>query len=259
MNEFVNTSQIEPLSVSGSVLIFGVPALAYFIAFHFGMPRLIKRGVKPFFAYCVSMGIPSFGLMTASILVYLHEGNPFEWNSLLVRFNYHEMNGNDWLWTLGALVIMLFGYGIGSQISKRLINNGILKLPKTLPAWLDPRMMNFETLDHSMGGLPGNWRAFISFTFVFLFNVIGEELWWRGYIFPRQIIALGTTAWVFHGILWTFFHFFKWWDLIGLLFVALPFSFCVYWLDNNTPGLILHALLNASTLILILQGVLRKR
>jgi len=100
MNEFVNTSQIEPLSVSGSVLIFGVPALAYFIAFHFGMPRLIKRGVKPFFAYCVSMGIPSFGLMTASILVYLHEGNPFEWNSLLVRFNYHEMNGNDWLWRL---------------------------------------------------------------------------------------------------------------------------------------------------------------
>ena len=50
-----------------------------------------------------------------------------------------------------------------------------------------------------------------------IFNIVGEELWWRGYIFPRQEKQHGRFTWVLHGLLWTLFHAFKWWDLIGLV------------------------------------------
>ncbi|MFP4323970.1 MAG: type II CAAX prenyl endopeptidase Rce1 family protein [Anaerolineales bacterium] len=33
-------------------------------------------------------------------------------------------------------------------------------------------------------------------------NIIGEELWWRGYILPIQERAFGKWAWLINGLLW---------------------------------------------------------
>jgi membrane protease YdiL (CAAX protease family) len=252
------TTGLEPISFWQSILIFAIPGIIFFFAFYVVMPTLTKRGVKSFFAYSISLGIPAFGMFVAAIIAYVQEGNPLDWNSVLVRFNYHAMSGKEWLWTLGALIIIFVGFGFGSQFSKRLIAKGVLKLPKSLPAWIDPTKTSLKTLEQSAGGLQGNWSAFFVFLLVFIFNVLGEELLWRGIVLPRQMIAMGTIAWLAHAVLWALFHFFKWWELIGLLFVALPLTFIAYYLDNNTPALILHAMLNVSTLIVILQGVLKK-
>jgi membrane protease YdiL (CAAX protease family) len=230
---------IQPMSVWLSLILFLLPAMFIYVGFHVVMPRLIQRGMKPLYAYSYAMGVPLALMLLAALAAYRLEGNPMTWGSLMERFNYRPMSGMDWLWTGATLVVILLGYGLGNQISNRLIKNGRISLPAHLPAWLDPRNMTgeyYHLLDQAAGGLPGNWKVLIVFSLVFFFNIVGEEFWWRGYILPRQVLTFGAWAWLIHGVLWAFFHVFKWWDLLGLLLVTLPFSFLVYSLDNNTPS-----------------------
>ena len=77
------------------------------------------------------------------------------------------------------------------------------------------------------------------------FNIFGEELWWRGYVLPRQAKHFGKYACdLFHGLLWTLFHAFKWWDLIGLLPVCLSLSYVAQRRQSTWPGNIAHLLFN---------------
>ena len=113
-----------------------------------------------------------------------------------------------------------------------------------------------SAMDQAFGGLSGNWLALFSFSVLLFFNVIGEELWWRGYILPRQEMAFGNWTWIVHGCLWTFFHAFKWWDFLGILPLTLILPFLVWRFKNNTIGIVLHFLINGMGLIAILVGIL---
>jgi len=102
----------------------------------------------------------------------------------------------------------------------------------------------------------GRWEIVFLFLMLLLFNVVGEELWWRGIILPRQELTHGRWTWVVHGLLWTAFHAFKWWDLLGLLPVCLLIAFISQRTKNNWPALIAHLLFNGLTLILVVAAVL---
>ena len=111
-------------------------------------------------------------------------------------------------------------------------------------------------MDQAFGGLSGNWLALIAYVVFLCFNVIGEEFWWRGYILPRQELAFGKWAWIIHGLLWAFFHAFKWWDILAILPLTLMIPFLVWRFRNNTIGIVLHFLINGFGLIPILLGIL---
>jgi membrane protease YdiL (CAAX protease family) len=111
-------------------------------------------------------------------------------------------------------------------------------------------------LDQMAGGsIAGNWGAVLLYLVAFFFNIAGEELWWRGYLLPRQELVFGKSTWLLHGRLWTAFHAFKWWDIIGLLPVCLAISFSAQRLKNNWPALIAHALFNGMSLLAVIAGV----
>lgn len=55
--------------------------------------------------------------------------------------------------------------------------------------------------------IAGHWWILTYYIFILLcFNIAGEELWWRGYILPRQEAASGKIASLMHGLLWAAFH-----------------------------------------------------
>jgi membrane protease YdiL (CAAX protease family) len=89
-----------------------------------------------------------------------------------------------------------------------------------------------------------------------LVNVIGEEFWWRGLIFPRQELAFGRWVWVIHGVFWALFHSYKYWDLLNQLPLALGLSCAVFFLRKNTPGMAIHFVTNGVGLIPIILGFL---
>jgi membrane protease YdiL (CAAX protease family) len=88
------------------------------------------------------------------------------------------------------------------------------------------------------------------------FNITGEELWWRGYILLRQELSQGCWAWLIHGVLWTLFHAFKWWDLLNLLPVCLLISYAAQRTKNNWIPCIAHYLFNGLGFLVVLLAVL---
>lgn len=91
----------------------------------------------------------------------------------------------------------------------------------------------------------------------FAFNILGEELFWRGYILPRQELAFGSRAWMINGALWALFHLSFGWSLLLML---LPLLFVAPWpvqrRRNVWLGIILHGLYNGVPSLLLALGVL---
>jgi membrane protease YdiL (CAAX protease family) len=249
---------IKPMPFAKSILFFGIPTLIFLCGFYFVMPALIKHGMIPFNAYWIGMGIPFVGMFFAALIAYRLEGNLFVWKAFKERYRLYHIDGKTWLWALLAFIITFFGYVFINFILQQLFISGIIRLPASLPAWIDPRtMQSVKSWDQAFGGLKGNWLAAISYLVFLFFNVVGEELWWRGYILPRQELVFRNWTWVVHGLFWCCFHIFKWWDIPGLLVLTLALSYVVCHFKNTSLGIVLHFLGNGIGLIPILSGILK--
>jgi membrane protease YdiL (CAAX protease family) len=109
--------------------------------------------------------------------------------------------------------------------------------------------------------LPGHWWVFFYFVSVLIvFNMFGEELWWRGFILPRQELGQGRWTWVIHGALWDMFHIFYHqtaWTFLAFLPGMLAIAYVCQRLKNTWPGIISHTVANSGIPIAILFGILR--
>ena len=226
--------------------------MAAFFCFYVIMPALIRGGVLPFHAQSIALIIPLAGLLLAALLAYRLEGKPFTWSALAARFRWRRMDGRAWLWTLGVWVVQIAIWFLLQRLSAWLIAQGVVPVPQNLPAFIDPGSdVSGAVYDQAAGGLKGNWAFVLTSLAVLFFNITGEELWWRGYILPRQELAFGKWTWLVHGLLWTGFHAFKWWDLLGLLPLCLGLSYVVCRLRSNTPGLVMHTLQKADFFLVV--------
>jgi membrane protease YdiL (CAAX protease family) len=104
--------------------------------------------------------------------------------------------------------------------------------------------------------LKGQWWIFFVYLSVLVFNIIGEEFWWRGYILPKQELVFKNRTWVVHGILWALFHFFWKWNLLILLPVCLTLSYVVFKRKNTWIAIITHMMFNSVPLIGLLIGII---
>jgi len=89
---------------------------------------------------------------------------------------------------------------------------------------------------------------------MFFFNIVGEELLWRGYIQSR----LQTKgAWPLCSILWMIFHAPFGADLVFMLIpivIIIPYIF--HKTENATIGIFIHGLYNGPTFVAVSSGLL---
>ncbi|MBN2392563.1 MAG: CPBP family intramembrane metalloprotease [Anaerolineae bacterium] len=248
---------IHPLGLGLSLLYFGLPALCMVSGFYVLMPYLTRQGMTPYMAYLIGTVLPLALMLVMALVAFRLEGHPLTWRALMERFNYRRMSVADWGWTALVFAVEIAAYVAITRFSAWLIESGVMPLPASLPAFMNPRtVFTQETLDIAAGGLRGNWVILVVSVIALIINVVGEEFWWRGYILPRQLLAFGALTWVVHGVLWTGFHIFKWWDLLNLLPLSLGLTWVVLRRDNNTPGLVIHFITNGVGLFPIFLGVL---
>jgi membrane protease YdiL (CAAX protease family) len=87
---------------------------------------------------------------------------------------------------------------------------------------------------------------------LFLFNILGEGLFWRGYIFPRQKLAFKQYTWFVHGCCWWTFHIpFGSALLMTLIPIIFTTSFVVQKTKNTWSDIIIHSLINRSGFLLV--------
>jgi membrane protease YdiL (CAAX protease family) len=90
-------------------------------------------------------------------------------------------------------------------------------------------------------------------------NIGGEELWWRGYVLPRQELAFGRAAWVVHGIGWSAFHLFMQptlWDTVRMAITGVALSFVAQRTKSTWPGIVGHSFGNLAFFLSLAKGVI---
>ncbi len=234
--------RLKPLKATGwleTLLLFGIPAIAMYAAYYFISPALASNGMSLADARFVAGDLAIGGMLLAALIGFLLEGQPFTWSALTERFRLNRMSGRVWLWTLGGIVV---------YVLLAVVANTVLPLIYKALSFVPP----IETAE-PFG------RADIPLALLTLaLNILGEELWWRGYVLPRQELQLGRYAWLVHGILWACFHVFKWWTLPAMMIVCLVPPFVAQKTKNTYPGIISHLIVNGLGLgITIIQLLLK--
>ena len=240
-----------------SLLYFGVPSATITFCIYFLMQRFHESGMGDFINFYLTMVVPLALLLVAALVAYRLEGNQLTWKALAERFRLRRMTRRDWLYVLGLFIAMAFFQVSLGFTAKWLIHFKLFAPPEFLIPAVDPRLNQQIVTDMFMGiPLKGQWWIAALYFVGLLFNIFGEEFWWRGYILPRQELFFGKWTWVIHGILWTLFHVFWKWNLIILLPVCLSLSYVVYKQKNTWIGIITHMMFNSVPLIGLIIGII---
>lgn len=233
---------MRPMGLWESLVFFAIPTLLLYIATHIGVPALSRSiGLLIIVSWFVCGGILVFlPLFVAAFAFYRLEGNPWQTAAILTRFRLGQPSWQTLRWTgLGIVGIGVLTYSIVA------VGQAIV------PGFsAQPSFMSVPPLTSNNRWILAAWVP------LFFFNIVGEGLFWRGYIFPRQELAFGQYTWLVHGGFWWMFHFpFGGALLVTLIPIIFITSFIVQRTKSTWSDIIIHSLVNGSGFLLIAFGV----
>lgn len=232
-----------------SVALFGLPALLFLVLQRVVVPALDAGGVSPLVNFYV-LALPHVLFLVGAIVGCRREGLE-EGTTLRARLRLNPMRRGDWGWAAVATLGLIGGYLAVSIVAVPVLDALARAFPE--PAALGRIMGDADTF----AGFPlaGNTWIIGAFFVVIFLNVVGEELWWRGYIFPLQEQTHGSWTWVVHGLLWAGFHVFAPTSVLLLLPGALLLAWIVQRRQNTWIALIAHGALNSLAMVRVVSGV----
>jgi membrane protease YdiL (CAAX protease family) len=231
------------IGIGLSVVLFAVPAAMLWIATHRAVPALTARGWEPLPAWFFAGGALVFAPLLGGALVVAGRSAPQRTLAgMLAHLRVGRMSRADWRLagitlaaTLAAIAVLQF------------VNAALW--PGLPP---HPPFMSVKPIDAGQYYILVLWLPF------FAANIVGEELWWRGVIQPRQEPVFGGSTWIVQGLLHGAFHVSFG---AGLLFVLLPVLFSIPWAvqrsRNTTVGMIVHAGVNGPGFLMVIIGLIR--
>lgn len=236
-------SKLRPMGLTGSLLSFGLPALLQGAIFWVLAPRLDRAGLHPLALFAL-MGLPLVGCLAAAMVLVRLEGFPFR-----ERLRLGPMGRGGWMWVLGLALGGLALYLGGVQLVNVLLPNA--EMPPVFTRVLGDRttFLGFP--------LKGSWWLLGVWFLFYLVNVLGEELWFRGAVLPRQELAFGRWTWALHGVLWAAWHasFFAA-DALVILPQALAYAWVTQRTRSTWPALAAHGLLNSLASLRLIAGIM---
>jgi membrane protease YdiL (CAAX protease family) len=191
------TSRLRPLSF--------LPALGIFLGFgvwnrvciHNITPFLEERGVHQFSAYLAGFILGLAPLLPVAFVMLKQEANPMEWAPLSKRLGFRRFGGRQFGLMIGLTTISFVATLLVSPTQSWITD---------LSSWLqpgdvfhplqDPTNSIDSTIDASVAWMgpdaAGNWLWGALIVVLFFLNIVGEELLWRGVLWPRQELVHGA-------------------------------------------------------------------
>jgi membrane protease YdiL (CAAX protease family) len=229
-----------------SILIFSFFTLAGFGFFYGVRPYLETRGFSEMYAYLIPITSVFVIMVLWSLIAFWRENGRMEWGALVKRFRLDRLNWKIVLISVGISVLTLGSEVTFSPMLSSMIENGLIKIPASIPAYLNP----IEQM--ALGEIKAQFLAegvFWLLPIALLFNILGEELLWRGYMLPRQEVTHGKYTWLLHGFLWAFSHTFQYWLLPPILLTTLVLSYMAQKQKTTWIGIIAHGINNSLPII----------
>ena len=230
---------MKPMPLWQAFLMFAAPSALQTASMYIILPAIAVRVTYPMLWWFLLCYLTPLSLMLpASYIAYRLEGNLPTRKAFKERFNIKSLKGKDWAWVFGLVVFGLAASAL-SPASRWLAYQPFFMPPEFVPPVVDPRITTLPT--EIMGvSLKGNWLVLVIYALALVVNILGEELYMRGYILPRQVLTHGRWAWLVHGTLWTLFHFFQRWTYIQLLPITLSVSYVAYRTKNTSIAIAAH-------------------
>lgn len=212
-------------------LMVGIPTVLMYLATHVAIPFLQRAFAFPIeVSFFISAGLFVFmPMFWASLILGRREGEKGSFQSFFRRMRLQPMQLADWGYTAGAFILVM------------VLSAALMKVGAYIPS-LDTSLPFMDNMPLQ----PGNYWILAVWVPFFFFNIFGEELWWRGYLLPKQEFVNAKYAWLLNGACWAVFHIGIGWSTI---FLALPMFVIVPGVTqlrkNTTIAIILHALFGA--------------
>jgi membrane protease YdiL (CAAX protease family) len=210
------------------------------------------------------LGALTVGLMwlvaLSAIVVYREEGN-IRWTTLRRRLRLNtprdprtgEPRRRLWLWAIPLLLLVATW--------------GLLLAPRVTQVWTSLSPLLTEPSGFALGSalaspagraqFAGAWGVLALFALNATFNVLGEELLFRGVLLPRMNRVFGRGDWLANGVLFGAYHLHQPWGMLasvgtGALLYALPAKY----FSSTWMSIIAHSGQSVYFLLVILGLVL---
>jgi membrane protease YdiL (CAAX protease family) len=136
-----------------------------------------------------------------------------------------------------------------SPLISRAVSSGWLPIPAGIPDYLHPlKQLSIAEIRAELvaqGAVP-------LIPVALLLNILAEEIFWRGMVFPRQELAHGSRTFLVHGLIWALSHLFQYWLLAPILVSSVALAYVYQRTGNTWSGILAHMLNNAAPFIIML-------
>jgi membrane protease YdiL (CAAX protease family) len=233
--------------LSSSLLLFGIPSVYFLGIAYIGIPFLTAEfHCHPAMAWFIGGSMVFVPLFMAAIMLARKDGYGTI-PELTERFRLKRLSKRDWKYVFGSMIAI--GVATGAIVGIDQVLYRLFGLPSLETT---PSFMQFEPFAPSERWMLSVWAI------MFFFNIFGEELLWRGYILPRQELVVKNKAWIANASLWMMFHLcFGVSLMIILLPIILVLPYAVQKTGNTNVGILIHALLNGPSFMMISLGIIR--
>lgn len=239
---------IQPMPMRESAMILFVITLLGMVCFYGVRPYLETIGFNAYSAYLYSISIVFIAMILWSVIAYLREGNQKSLKAFLCRTRLNHFRPNVIVWSFGLGLLMFLSTALFSPLISRLISDGLLPIPNGIPDYINP--VKQGSMSTIMDQLISNEVLFL-IPVVLLLNIISEELFWRGMIFPRQEMVHGKRTYLIHGSIWALSHLFQYWLLLPIFVGSIALSFTIQQTKNTWIGVFAHMVNNALPLVIM--------
>lgn len=234
----------KKLSLLKAIAIF-IGFTVYFFFLLFTLLPFLKTNflINPALYWFITGYFLFIPLFVFSIVAAKYEGNK-EIKNFLHALNIKKFSRNDWLYSIVGLLLVFVFTGIIFGISSVLNKYCGIRLLSTTPWFME--MHPFQGTDKLL---------LLVWLPMFFFNIVGEEILWRGYIQTRLEVK---NTWLICSLLWMFFHFPFGLDLMIMLIpviLIIPYVFSKT--KNTLTGIFIHGIYNGPMFVLVALGIIK--
>lgn len=240
----INRHRVPQYGLGMIVLMFAWPAAWFTLLIYVvGRQFIPEGGTTPTWLRLLIVVLGTGAELVAGLVLLRREGYQLTPAALRDRIRLRWPKG--WkAWTLAAVVFVL-GMGVSMAIGP--VNRALASVPGFAPpAWWGAASNPTVKVTGAADVFPdiileGNYLfALLYIVIGFVFNIVGEESYYRGYLLPRMRGAFGRWDWVANGVLFTLKHVYQRWLFPGILIGGLSFAFAAGPLASLPLAMVYH-------------------
>ena len=237
----------EQLALPRLLALFLVPGALMTVVYVVIAPFIETAGYPPIAALLLAILVVLVPI-ELGVILRAGRGNPQRIRSVVPYRR--PLPTRDWLWLVPVLVVAAFvGFGLSMAIEPAVID----RLFGWLPDWF------VRPIDPDRVGDYSREAWFVTLAAYFVLNgfvgPIVEELYFRGYLLPRME-WMGRWAPLVNVSLFSLYHFWSPWQVLGRILGFGPTVYAVRWKENVYLGMVVHCALNTLSVILVASLVL---